>query len=548
MKKTLYTIALLALSLGAAAQNLNPTVEVTNTYKREASGIDKPDQLLPLPDSVTRFNYDFDYSVRNTPYRGSYDFKPYNVQLKPVARPATESTLFAKLGAGYGFHPEAQVVWTPVAGSHMHLNVFGNYSGYFGYFRDIQYNAASGLFTDSGNKTDGWRDRVATAGADFRLDWDGGTFRTDVRYVGTAVTDAWANVSNNGISADAGVSGSIGQRFRYYASEHLNFTGNPALNQLHSVTDVTFGLPIHNSFASLGLHSQVLNHDSGAVQGFAGSFAVTPACAVSSGGLQISAGLKVGFIVRDDDTFCPYKGGLLFPDIKISYTVIEDTFVLQAAATGGNVINAYEDLLARNHFMAGFAYAPDISVERINVMLGARGNVRERLHYNLKAGFRRYDNAASWGYSAASAGYTPLVDYMSPLNTLYAGSEIGWKSDHIDIDGNIHFQHTFRPAVNNAVQANLFSPPAFAADFKAAYLLYGGRLVPAITFDCMSERVSVNAKLPGYVDLGFETQFGINRFWGAFLKIGNLLNQSVQRVPFHAEKGIYFTIGASLNF
>lgn len=547
MKKTLYTIALLALSLGAAAQNLNPTVEVTNTYKREASGIDKPDQLLPLPDSVTRFNYDFDYTVRNTPYRGSYEFKPYNVQLRPVARPGTESTLFAKLGAGYGFHPVAQVVWTPISSSRMHVNVYGDYQGYLGNYRDIQYNATSGMFTDSGNKTDGWKDRTATAGADFRLDWDGGTLRTDVRYIGTAGTDAWADVNNNGVTADAGLTGTIGQSFRYYVSEHLNYTSNPALNQLHSVTDATFGMPFHTSFASLGLHSQVLNQG-GAVKGFAGSFAVTPACAIAYGGLKVSAGLKIAFIVRDDDAFCPFKGGVVYPDIKLSYTVIEDALVLQSAVTGGNTINAYEDLLARNHFMGSFAYAPDITVERINIMAGVRGNVKERLHYNLQAGFRRLENAASWGYSTAGAGYTPLVDYMSPLNTLYAGTEIGWKSDHIDIDGNIRYQYTFTPSIQNAIQANLFSPPAFTANLRAAYLLYGGRLVPALTLDTMTERKSVNAKLPGYADLGLEVKFGINRFWGAFLKVGNLLNQSVQRVPFHAEKGIYFTVGASLIF
>ena len=545
MKKALYTIALLALSVGAAAQNLNPTVEVTNTYKREASGIDKPDQLLPLPDSVTRFNYDFDYTVRNTPYRGSYEFKPYNVQLRPVARPATEGTLFAKLGAGLGFHPEAQVVWTPVANSKMHVNVYGDYAGFLGSYRDIQYDG-TGYFTDSGNKFTG-RDRVANVGANFRLDWDRGTFRTDVSYKATAGADTWADVNNNGLNANAGVSGTIGHSFRYFVSQHLNYTENPALNQLHSVTDVSLGMPLRNSFASLGLHSQILNHD-GATQGFAGSFAVTPACALQYGDLMVSAGLKVAFIVRDDDTFCPYKGGVIFPDIKVTYTVIDDAMVLAASVTGGNTINTYEDLLARNHFMAGFAYEPDLSVERINMMLGARGNVKERLHYNVKAGFRRYENAASWGYSAAAAGYTPLVGYMSPLNTFYAGTEIGWKSDHIDIDGTINYQYTITPSIQNPVQANLFSPPALSSSFRAAYKFYGGRLVPAVTLDAMSERVSANAKLPGYIDLGFETQFVINRFWGAFLKVGNLLNQSVQRVPFHAEKGIYFTVGASLIF
>ena len=540
-------MALLALSLGAAAQNLNPTVEVTNTYKREASGIDKPDQLLPLPDSVTRFNYDFDYTVRNTPYRGSYEFKPYNVQLKPVARPVTESVLFAKFGAGIGFHPEAQVAWTPVATSKMHLNVYGNYNAYMGKYRDIQYDAATNYFTDSGAVTGSWKDRVATAGADFRLDWDGGTLLTDVCYIGTASSDDWADVVNNGVNAEAGVTGTIGQSFRYFVTEHFNYTANPALNQLHSITDVTLGLPIHTSFASLGLHSQILNHD-GATKGFAGSFAVTPACALVYGNLNVSAGIKIAFIVRDDDTFCPYKGGVLFPEIKVTYAAIEDALVLQSAISGGNNINAYEELLSRNHFMGGFAYTPDISVERINIMLGARGNIRERLHYNLKAGFRRFENAASWGYSTAGAGYTPLVGYMSPLNTFYAGTEIGWKSDHLDIDGNVRYQYTFTPSIQNAIQANLFSPPAFSASVRAAYLLYGGRLVPAITLDTMTERVSANAKLPGYVDLGFDANFKINRFWGAFLKVGNLLNQSVQRIPFHAEKGVYFTLGASLNF
>ena len=70
----------------AYAQNLNPTVEVTNAYAREASGIEKPSQLRDVPDSVLRFNLDFDYAVNETPYRGAYEFKPYLVQLRPQAR------------------------------------------------------------------------------------------------------------------------------------------------------------------------------------------------------------------------------------------------------------------------------------------------------------------------------------------------------------------------------------------------------------------------------------------------------------------------------
>ena len=98
MKKCIITAVALCVCAGLSAQNLNPVVEVTNTYAREASGIDKPAQLLAVPDSVYSFNLDMDYSVRNTPYQGSYEFKPYRVQLRPQPRQSEEGRLFVRLG------------------------------------------------------------------------------------------------------------------------------------------------------------------------------------------------------------------------------------------------------------------------------------------------------------------------------------------------------------------------------------------------------------------------------------------------------------------
>ena len=72
MRNTIFSAIVLLAGASAWAQNLNPTVEVTNVYAREATGIEKPSQLLEMPDSVLRFNLDMDYSVNATPYRGSY--------------------------------------------------------------------------------------------------------------------------------------------------------------------------------------------------------------------------------------------------------------------------------------------------------------------------------------------------------------------------------------------------------------------------------------------------------------------------------------------
>ena len=49
------------------------------------------------------------------------------------------------------------------------------------------------------------------------------------------------------------------------------------------------------------------------------------------------------------------------------------------------------------------------------------------------------------------------------------------------------------------------------------------------------------------MDIGLHGKFQMTPSVGLWAKVGNLLNQPVQRVPFYAEKGVYFTIGASLN-
>ena len=130
MREILLSAAALLGCSAAFAQNLNPTVEVTNAYVREASGIEKPSQLREVPDSVLRFNLDFDYAVNETPYRGAYEFKPYLVQLRPQARPSQEGTLLLEAGVGYTLHPELNVVYTPVKTRNLRVNLRGGHHSY----------------------------------------------------------------------------------------------------------------------------------------------------------------------------------------------------------------------------------------------------------------------------------------------------------------------------------------------------------------------------------------------------------------------------------
>ena len=100
-------------TLSAAAQNLDPTVEVRREYEGKLVEVHKPVFEMAVPDSVTRFALDFDYSVFDNPYKGSYEFNPYLLSMKPSASDNGESNFYLRAGAGYQPHPTVDVVWSP---------------------------------------------------------------------------------------------------------------------------------------------------------------------------------------------------------------------------------------------------------------------------------------------------------------------------------------------------------------------------------------------------------------------------------------------------
>ena len=189
MKKIL-TISALFIAAAAGAQNLNPVVEVTNIYAREATGIEKPSQLLAVPDSVYKFDLDFDYSVKSTPYKGAYEFNPYLVELKPMPRYTGEGTLFVRLGAGYGLHPEADLVWSPVKTDNFRLNLYANHRSYFGQYRTIQFPPSASMNEDpekllfQGDKEDLYSgaESNTSAGINTLLAWKSGSWTSDLHY------------------------------------------------------------------------------------------------------------------------------------------------------------------------------------------------------------------------------------------------------------------------------------------------------------------------------------------------------------------------------
>ena len=90
--------ALLFLPAVAFSQDLNPTVEVSRQYRGALMDVDKPSLEMALPDSVQRFNLEFDYSVFDNPFRGAYEFRPFLMDMDLAPGDSGERTLYLRAG------------------------------------------------------------------------------------------------------------------------------------------------------------------------------------------------------------------------------------------------------------------------------------------------------------------------------------------------------------------------------------------------------------------------------------------------------------------
>ena len=197
MKRIIISIAIMvSAAFSSAAQNLDPTVEVSRRYEGKLMDVHKPVMEMTVPDSLYRFDLDFDYSVFDNPYRGSYEFNPYTMDMKPQARAFTPSRFYLNAGAGYTIHPTMDILWSPVFKSPFRMDVYGTHRSYVGDYRTPHVGAKAAK-----NYFDWGYDLLSKAGVDMGYDWEKVAFDFGVSYYGVAVNEAFSKGAYN--AADA---------------------------------------------------------------------------------------------------------------------------------------------------------------------------------------------------------------------------------------------------------------------------------------------------------------------------------------------------------
>lgn len=535
MRKTIISAAVLLVSTAAFSQNLNPTVEVTNSYAREAGGIEKPAQLLSVPDSVYHFNLDFDYAVKETPYQGAYEFTPYLVQPRPVARYTGENTLYARAGLGFTFRPEISAIWMPVQKKNLRLGVFADHHSYLGQYHNIVLNADN-VFAKDGTSWGG-KDSRSTVGADLLWTWDGGVFSTDFRFQNILATHvSMGDFSNNKIQLKARLGSDHLSSVPYEVSTKFSWLWVGDKKEVHTVTNgyVATKMKEYNMRINAGVETLTAFEKTMVLLTAAPRFLIT------QDKLDLEIGVKLGLLVRSDKTFYQTMSGTFFPDVRARITLVPHKLVLKAAVTGGDRPVIYSDMIDTNPFLPYQIDYMDNTVERINASVGLGGQLASRFHYSVKGGYLLTTHALLPGYRAGE----PYFGFVKDLRQLYATLQAGWTSAPIDIDGTVTFRYS---AAGEAQEDDTLFLPAAITGKASAFYKWGDRLKAGLLLEASSPRRAPAAILPGYADLGLSAELMQSRHLGIWMRVGNILCQVIQRNPFYAEKGIYFTVGATWN-
>ena len=538
--------ALAALAVEAGAQNLDPTVEVSRAYEGKLMEVHKPVLDMAVPDTIHRFDLDFDYAVSESPYRGSYEFNPYMMSMKPTSSRRKPGTFYLNAGAGYTLHPVVDAVWSPSIGKeNMSLDVYAFNRSYVG-----DYYSANGAGDWFGY------DFLSKAGTSYRLGWSGGTFRAGAGYYGVALKDCFKSRMYDAVDVDLSVASvaSSSSRFLYalnlkyrFAEDKLkDHASGDYLSEHNFRFDALLGPTIgkHKILVDLGVEYDMYSGD---VDAGIGEVAVVPRYVYEKGGLKMDLGLRFSLLMLKNsaETIWGSSGQLFYPDVRVSYALAPTALKDYAVVGGGNRINTYASMIDRDHHFSigydcGISPLLDVTLERVSAVIGLEGRIGAAFSYDFRAGYANYAGAPMAAVVDVDGVLMPAVGY-SAFQKWFAALEWNLDMERVRFDGSALYTDTW-----DYDRQVFIAPAALSGDASFVYN-WKERIFAGVDCEWALGRSSAVYSVPWYADLGVYAEYEAARRMSFWLRAGNLLDMNIQRDLLFAEKGLSFTAGIKLK-
>lgn len=565
MKMTMRNMAaLLLLCIGyAALAQINPVVEVNQSYKVSLSEIHKPVIKPAVADSLSRFDVSFDYSIFDRPYRDLYEFTPYQTAGLKNVDPSKYSHLLARVGMQYPLSPSAEIYTQLVAGEKFNLGLYGLHDSFFGKLPNMLEGVEP--FDDRIDAS-----RVNNlAGANLKYAWEqgevsfGGWFHNQIAkdsigrvqdYLRHRVNDFGlsfnlksANPEENSLYYDFSIDYSyFDKKCETNGIEIATENMSDSLlrgNQLDARLVVGATYDIHRIY--IDVHTKNIWN---AIEGSGmGVVEFTPTYEITHGRLNAKIGAKFA------NLYGPEESTSIFPAINAKYEAIRNTMWLHAILGGGHQIISPNDILDDVVW-----YAPDcaslrrFSSKPLDASFAIETMIYSRLALNVNCGYEVCKDMLH---------LVPLQEVDCPLlghiytdyNHFWSGVQTSWKSRSFTISADFKYNSYRSPETG---PTNLL--PKFEAGGYAQYN-WNRRFFASLNVDYFSASqipFSISSpaeaqrllEMPAFVDLGLSFDFILNRHFTFYVKGGNLLGRDNFRYPMVAEKPFNAGGGVYINF
>ena len=541
MKKIIISVsALFAFVAAMTGQNLDPTVEVSRVYEGKLMEVHKPALEMTVPDTLHKFDLGFDYWVFDNPYKGSYEFKPYVMEMRPSSVQKHKNTFFLQAGAGYTLHPMLDLLWSPVKKGAFSMDVFATHRSYIGEYRALEQMPS----------WDGY-DILSNAGLDFGYDWQKADFDFGASYYGIADKDYRRDRMFNAVDAYASLKSKSqwSKSFVYKFDLAYRFAEDKSVEKLNEHCfnlDASFGPGLKNGSKLLFDLGMDMNVYAGALESVASRFYVVPHYVYKRGALSLDLGLRVSFLAAEGDAF---GGGnqIIYPDIRMDLALVPDAMKMYVNVGGGDRLQTYSSLIAKNHHLdlsyglAGAGSLMGVTVERVSAVLGFEGRISSRFSYNLRGGYVNYGSAPLDAVRSVESQCFPMLGYAS-YQKAFAALDWNMMFQNVRFDGSVAYNHAWGIESDDLVGLS-----AIEGDAAFVYT-WNSRINAGVDCNFATGRSSAAGfKVPGFADLGVYGEYALNRKISFWIRGGNLLNMEIRRNLLFAEKGINFTVGICLN-
>lgn len=619
MKLYKYIIVIAALLLtiteSNAQQTIDPTLEVNRNFDAKLLEITKGKLYTNFDDSLGRFNLSFNYTIFDKPIKDLYEFSPLSsAQIEKSAMPV-RPFLFIKAGSNIPFNPYGSIYIQPRLGNNFSLVINGSHNSFLAklpahYIETNMVDRGETKVAAPSSKTD--------LGIDFKYHWEKGElglkaghnnkmnsyYGFDQRIINIAELEPiLGNYSNNSFMRDS-MSHTTNITGAGFYAKSLNKNPNSFYYNAQFSYSKLFENEYHpyyivraepllpgnppflgdQAFANNKLDEQYLNLSLTAGAGFANFNKILAGVKYEASDSRFSDSLN-----RSNLELHPryiFKKGKWSFDLGFKYNmwweqgstdyniyfssstqleIVNNKFWLYGFIDGKNNFMNYHKMAEMNSWISPATQIRNIE-QPVVARVGIKGNVKEKLSYNIYGGYYEYRNQLYF-YSLQENFYSS----DSPMNGYQAmykdekrvgfGAEVSFHSKSFEGVLTTDF-YTFKDNIKMTNTHFNYSPSELKVlgryNWRERVIVNGSftykqktpRLIDMYFIDFNYDLYDLSnyspIYTPSYAKLDVSISYVYNKNLTFFIQLNNILDSKVFEYVTYAMPG--FNGGVGLSF